>query len=228
MALDTTIDCLAANQIPLNDWDSILRRNPHSGAELIQFEALQAVIRDVVLSDKCDSWIWSLDVLGGFSVVTTRHFMDDQTLEISLDATRWNKCVPIKVNVFIWRLTLNKLPSKLNLHRRCIDVSSGLCPICQDDVESVNHIFFNCDMAKALWDLLAKWWDLDILVCANISEWFSWLDSLRVSSKVRLFLEGVGGTILWSIWSFPNCLVLSTSPPKKAMLCDSIIFQSFL
>ncbi|GJT39823.1 RNA-directed DNA polymerase, eukaryota [Tanacetum coccineum] len=113
--LDSDRDCLVANRIPLNDWASVLRRNPRGGAELIQFEALQAVIRDVVLSNKCDSWIWSLDVSGGFSFASTRHFVDDQTLEIGLDATRWNKCIPIKVNVFIWRLALNKLPSRLNM-----------------------------------------------------------------------------------------------------------------
>nr|GEU62292.1 RNA-directed DNA polymerase, eukaryota, reverse transcriptase zinc-binding domain protein [Tanacetum cinerariifolium] len=68
---ELTKDCLAANRIPLNDWALVLRRNPRSGAELIQFEALQVIIRDVVLSDKCDSWIWSLDVSGGFSVAST-------------------------------------------------------------------------------------------------------------------------------------------------------------
>ncbi|GJT03010.1 RNA-directed DNA polymerase, eukaryota [Tanacetum coccineum] len=125
-------------------------------------------------------------------------------------------------------LSLNKLPSRVNFDRKGIDVGSVLCPICQDDVESVYHIFFSCEMAKVLWDLLAKWWELDILVCANISKWFSWLDSLPASPKMRSFLEPVGGTLLWAIWSFRNHLVFSTSPPKKALLWDSIASQSFL
>nr|GEX09326.1 hypothetical protein [Tanacetum cinerariifolium] len=177
-------ECLVANWIPLIDWASVLRRSPRGGAELSQFENLQAIIRDIVLSEKCDSWIWSLEASGNFSVASTRHYVDNQTLETSPDATRWSKCILIKANVFIWRLTLNKLPSRLNLHSTGINVSSILCPICHVDVESVNHIFFNCDMAKALWDLLAKWLDLDIPICANISEWFLWLDSLRVSTKM--------------------------------------------
>nr|GEU78524.1 zinc finger BED domain-containing protein RICESLEEPER 2-like [Tanacetum cinerariifolium] len=52
-----------------------------------------------------------------------------------------------------------------------------------EDVESVNHIFFSCEMAKALWDLFAKWWELDILFCDNIFNWFSWLDSLKAFNK---------------------------------------------
>ncbi|GKB71672.1 putative RNA-directed DNA polymerase, eukaryota, reverse transcriptase zinc-binding domain protein [Tanacetum coccineum] len=178
--------------------------------------------------DQYDTWIWSLDGADGFSVASVRQLVDSHILVVDQFATRWNRCVPIKINVFMWRLLLNKLPSRVNLDRRGIDVGSILCPICQDDVESVYHLFFSCEMAKDLWDLLAKWWELDIPVCANISEWYSWLDSLHASSKVRLFLEGVGGTLLWSIWSFRNRLVFSSSPPKKALLWDSIVSHSFL
>ncbi|GJX16720.1 retrotransposon protein, putative, ty1-copia subclass [Tanacetum coccineum] len=37
-----------------------------------------------------------------------------------------------------------------------MDIGSVLCPTCQSDVETVNHIFFNCDLAKDLWALLVK------------------------------------------------------------------------
>ncbi|GKA69480.1 RNA-directed DNA polymerase, eukaryota, reverse transcriptase zinc-binding domain protein [Tanacetum coccineum] len=226
--LEIDRECLVVNRIHLSDWSSVLRRAPRGGAESSQFDFLLAAIGDVVLSDQRDSWKWSLHASVGFSVASVRLLVDEHTLEVDNVATRWNKCIPIKVNIFLWRLGLNKLPSKINLQRKGIDVGSVLCPICQDDVESVNHLFFNCDMAKHLWNLLAKWWDLDIPVCANILEWYSWLDSLRASTKVRTFLEGVGGTLLWSIWSFRNRLVFSSPPPKKALLWDSVVSQSYL
>ncbi|GJS49668.1 hypothetical protein Tco_0599789 [Tanacetum coccineum] len=50
-------------------------------------------------------------------------------------------------------------------------------------------------MAKDLWSLLAKWWELDILICANISDWCDWLDDVHVAAKARLILEGVGGLL---------------------------------
>ena len=113
---------------------------------------------------------------------------------------------------------LNKLPIIVNLDKRDIDVGSLLCPICMDDVETVNHIFFSCNMAKDLWSLFAKWWEIDIPVCANISECFEWLDDLTVSNKVRSFIDGVGDTMLWHIWKFRNELIFSNSPPLKAMI----------
>ncbi|GJW41147.1 RNA-directed DNA polymerase, eukaryota, reverse transcriptase zinc-binding domain protein [Tanacetum coccineum] len=164
---------------------TVLRWCPRGGVELSQFQALQAILKDVVLSNQRDSWKWSLDVSTGFFVASVRHLVDSHLLVVDQNATRWNRCVPIKVNVFLWRLSLNKLTSGDNLDRKCIDVGSVLCPICQADVESANHIFFSCEMAKVLWDLLARWWELDISVCANISEWYSWLDSLHASLKVE-------------------------------------------
>ncbi|GKE12104.1 RNA-directed DNA polymerase, eukaryota, reverse transcriptase zinc-binding domain protein, partial [Tanacetum coccineum] len=193
-----------------------------------KFDALNSSIGNVLLTDQCDSWQWNLDVVAGFSVAFVRSLVDDTTLHGDLVATRWNCNIPIKINVFLWRLYLNKLPSKVNLDRKGVEVGSILCPSCLLDVETVNHIFFNCEMAKDLWSLLAKWWELDIPVCANISDWFDWLEEVRVNAKARSILEGVGGTLMWSIWNFRNHLIFSNPPPKKATIWDFIVSHSFL
>ncbi|GKD35815.1 RNA-directed DNA polymerase, eukaryota, reverse transcriptase zinc-binding domain protein, partial [Tanacetum coccineum] len=175
--------------------DQSLKRHPRGGVESSQLEALQAAIGNVVLTDQRDSWKWSLDVTHGFFVASVRSLVDARTLDVDSYVTRWICCIPIKINVFLWRLSLNKLPSRVNLDSKGIDVGLLLCPIYQEDVESVNHIFFSCEMAKDLWELFAKWWELDIPFCDNIFDWFTWLDSLKVSNKVRSFIEGVGGRL---------------------------------
>nr|GEZ01740.1 RNA-directed DNA polymerase, eukaryota, reverse transcriptase zinc-binding domain protein [Tanacetum cinerariifolium] len=124
--------CQVVNQISSNDWNSFLRR-PARG-----------------------------DSSKGFTVASVRHIIDARFLDVSPTATRWIRDIPIKVNVCLWRLSLNKLPSMMKLDKKSIDVDSILCPICNDDVETVNHLFFSCDMAKDLWSLLARWWELGI------------------------------------------------------------------
>ncbi|GKB89671.1 hypothetical protein Tco_0961943 [Tanacetum coccineum] len=47
-----------------------------------------------------------------------RRLLDDFFLPKSDVATRWVKCVPVKVNVFAWRVWLDRLPTRLNLIRR--------------------------------------------------------------------------------------------------------------
>ncbi|GKB15075.1 RNA-directed DNA polymerase, eukaryota, reverse transcriptase zinc-binding domain protein, partial [Tanacetum coccineum] len=116
----------------------------------------------------------------------------------------------------------------VNLDRRDIDVGSILCPICLEDIETVNHIFFSCNMAKDLWSMFAIWWDIDIPVYANVSEWLEWLDDLAVSNKVRSYIDGVGDSLMWHIWKFRNESIFSSSLPKKALIWDSIVSHSFL
>ncbi|GKC63932.1 RNA-directed DNA polymerase, eukaryota, reverse transcriptase zinc-binding domain protein [Tanacetum coccineum] len=182
----------------------------------------------IVLSDKSDTWDWSLNVSSGFSVASVRTLVDSHILDASPVATRWNRSIPIKINVFLWRLSLNKLATRVNLDRKGIDVDSTLCPLCMEDVETVNHIFFSCNMAMVLWGLFASWWELDIPVCANVEDWFGWIDSLHRSNRIKSIIEGAGSTLLWCIWKFRNELIFSSQPPKKSTLWDSILSLSFL
>nr|GFA21439.1 RNA-directed DNA polymerase, eukaryota, reverse transcriptase zinc-binding domain protein [Tanacetum cinerariifolium] len=138
-------------------------------AEMTQFDALKDVIGSISLTDQIDTWKWSLDATGGYSVASARTFVDDTMLETDFMAIKWNRSILIKVNVFLWRLHLNKLPSRVNLDRKGVQIDSTLCQTCQLDVETVNHIFFNCELAKDLLSLLAKWWDLDIpIFCQHL------------------------------------------------------------
>ncbi|GJV63751.1 RNA-directed DNA polymerase, eukaryota, reverse transcriptase zinc-binding domain protein [Tanacetum coccineum] len=226
--LETVKDCSIASRLNLQDLTSVLRRHPRGGVESVQFDGLKAAIGNITLSEHRDSWYWSLGGTNGFSVASIRSLVDSHILNAGNEATHWNRSLPIKVNVFLWRLMLNRLPSRVNLDKRNIEVSSLLCPSCLDDLETVNHTFFNCEMAKDLWSLLAKWWDVDIPVCGNILEWYDWLPNVHISPKARLGLEGVGGTLLWCIWNYRNSLIFSSSLPKKANIWDSIVAQSFL
>ncbi|GKC95059.1 RNA-directed DNA polymerase, eukaryota, reverse transcriptase zinc-binding domain protein [Tanacetum coccineum] len=164
----------------------------------------------------------------GFSIASARKHIDEHILNGCPVSTRWSRCVPIKVIVFIWRLRLDKLPTLMNMDRKGIDVDSLLCPVCREHVESVNHLFFSCGMARDLWVLLARWCDLDILELYNIAEWLLWIDDCQVSKKARLILEGVVAMMMWSLWNFRNALIFLDSKPKKAIIWDSIVYQSFV
>nr|GEZ54304.1 RNA-directed DNA polymerase, eukaryota, reverse transcriptase zinc-binding domain protein [Tanacetum cinerariifolium] len=97
--------CCIANRASLTsaDWFSrILRRTSRGGAELSQFEALIALIGSVQLSDSCDSWQWHPNYTVGYTVASARALVDESILEKDLVATRWNRNIPINVNIFLW------------------------------------------------------------------------------------------------------------------------------
>ena len=137
-------------------------------------------------------------------------------------------CIPIKVNVFIWKLRLNKLPTLDNMDSKGIDIDSLLCPVCNDHVECVDHLFFSCEMAKELWRSLARWVSMDLPEFASIQDWFTWLDAAHMSKRSRTIFEGVASIMMWFIWFFRNASIFSPSKPKKANIWDLIAHQSFL
>ncbi|GJZ54316.1 hypothetical protein Tco_0609201 [Tanacetum coccineum] len=70
--LDTNRESTVANRASISNCHAVLRRCPRGGAELSQLEALQDILKDVVLSDQHDTWIWSLDGADCFSVASVR------------------------------------------------------------------------------------------------------------------------------------------------------------
>ena len=53
-----------------------------------------------------------------------------------------------KVRIFVWRLCLDAIPTMLNLSKSGVQVEP-ICPLCKDDVESIEHAIFKHDIASA-------------------------------------------------------------------------------
>ncbi|GJY95052.1 hypothetical protein Tco_0511413 [Tanacetum coccineum] len=51
-----------------------------------------------------DRWAWDLNGGGDFCVKDARDLVDEVLLPKENVATRWIKTIPIKVNVFAWKL----------------------------------------------------------------------------------------------------------------------------
>nr|GEX34590.1 hypothetical protein [Tanacetum cinerariifolium] len=94
---------------------------------------------------------------GSFKEEQFSKFIEDDHLLLAVGApTRWVKEVPIKINIMAWKVSLDKLPSRLNLSLRGIEFPSITCPICSCAGESCSHLF-----SLVLWPgtLLPNWLD---------------------------------------------------------------------
>nr|GEZ31425.1 RNA-directed DNA polymerase, eukaryota [Tanacetum cinerariifolium] len=114
-------------------------------------------------------------------------------------ATRWIKYVPIKLNVFAWKVRLNRLPTRVNLQHRGVLVSDPLCPICCSEDEDSAHIFFRCRLVTDIVRLVCRWWNMAWSSFGSYSDWLHWFNDIRLSPKVKDLLEGVFYTTWWSI-----------------------------
>ena len=82
---------------------------------MFQYMSLMNPLSDLNLSDKSDKWVWMIGEDGTFTVSATRRWIDDIILSNSGSETRWNTSLPRKVNILIWRVLRDKLPTSFNL-----------------------------------------------------------------------------------------------------------------
>ncbi|GKD77088.1 RNA-directed DNA polymerase, eukaryota, reverse transcriptase zinc-binding domain protein [Tanacetum coccineum] len=93
-------------------------------------EDLMSVLGDCTLScDFKDTWRWLLEDDGRFTVKSLSRIADSKFLHKGEadQETLWNKRVPKKVNIFIWRALRRRLPVRCELDTRGIDLESLLC-----------------------------------------------------------------------------------------------------
>ncbi|GJR59837.1 RNA-directed DNA polymerase, eukaryota [Tanacetum coccineum] len=187
-ALESDKNLTVAAKMAHNDTAFSLRRHPRDGVEMEQFRALSIVIEGVLLHDMVDRWKWTLEGSGEFSVASARKFIDDSRLIGSPQKTRWIKMVPIKVNILAWKIQFDLLPTRLNLSRRGIEIQNICCPVCNKEVESMNHLFFACSLARDIYRKIALWWELTYSEFHSYEEWLAWFCSLRISLKHKELL----------------------------------------
>ena len=112
--------------------------------------------------------------------------------------------VPIKINILAWRVCLDKLPTRLNLSLRGVEIPSIICPLCSIAMESSSHLLFSCQLAQSLMLKVARWCELDIHDFNSYGDWIVWLNKIRLPSKIKEILEGTCYVTWWVIWKFRN------------------------
>nr|GEV94434.1 RNA-directed DNA polymerase, eukaryota, reverse transcriptase zinc-binding domain protein [Tanacetum cinerariifolium] len=168
-------------------------------------------------------WFLFEDVLetlnghGDFSVKSAKEEIDKHFLVTSSSSTRWSKLLHVKLNVFAWRMFLDKIPTMINLFNTGLDVPCVLCSNCGNAVESRNHLLFGCSMALNLFWLVVRWWNIDIINLIDPLTWESWFNGLRLNNLQKLALEASFFSMWWHIWKYRNPVMfaLKMSHPHK-------------
>lgn len=115
----------------------------------------------------------------------------------------------------MWRLAKNILPTRHNLQKKGISLDP-LCPLCHSDVETVEHLFMNCNLSKlalfasplgshAPFNMDIHCWLLDWLSCRN-------------KEGSQLFC-----TILWKLWYARNQAVFKGIAPDLVTLAQTAV-----
>ncbi|XP_071688566.1 uncharacterized protein [Rutidosis leptorrhynchoides] len=149
-----------------------------------------------------DSWKCNFQTNGLFSLSRLKLLIDEKLLPNSLTAyeTERNNLMPQKIGVFIWRVRQNRIPVRTKLEKRGIDLDSLRCPVCDNDIETVDHILLHCSFAKDVWNMVYRWWNIGNMSHLNLERMFcgiKYLNRPNISSKVWQAIEWFTGYSIW-------------------------------
>ncbi|KAJ9564171.1 hypothetical protein OSB04_000137 [Centaurea solstitialis] len=192
-----------------------------SPSESVELRNLLFLCNSFSALGSSDTWSWALENSGCFSTASIRRSFDDLTLAPSSRSHfYWCNWVPAKVNVLVWRIQLNRIPTRFNLMKRGVTLISDSCPLCNSDVETAEHLFRDCAFSKVVFTGLLNWLKITCSPLSNLANLFDWGTSMGFTRVQATILSVVVYTYLWALWDWRNKMVFKNLSPR---LPDGIV-----
>ncbi|KAL4584844.1 hypothetical protein LXL04_009454 [Taraxacum kok-saghyz] len=197
------------------------------GVSAAQIVEMGNILKDVRCVEGKDGWSWEINLEGFFTVASTRNWIDENVLPDAGIKSRWCSWIPKKVNIFVWRVLRNRLPTRGSLQGRGIHLETVRCPLCNEQEETVNHLLGSCTVANAMWGKVFRWMQLQRISVSSMDQLFDWLEGVKVSKDKKKLIEVILCTTLWGMWRYRNDVIHESRLLRKNMLFDFIQDFSF-
>lgn len=128
----------------------------------------------------------------------------------------WKIRVPRRVQAIVWKILKNRLPTRTSLQRRgVIDVTmSTVCPMCTEEEETIQHLFFKCLTTAKVWTAIYKWTGMAFVPHIDlICHFLQHADLLGNQDKEEVASSLWVGT-MWAIWNMRNKLIFDNENPN--------------
>ncbi|KAJ0837207.1 putative reverse transcriptase zinc-binding domain-containing protein [Helianthus annuus] len=201
--------------------------NTDSVAAISEAQDVQAVASQVRMNGGKDKWVWNHCSSGKFSVAAVKHWLGQNYGAPLVRFMRWESWLPSKINIFIWRLELDRIPTRMALVNRRVNIIDSRCPFCEFAHESAFHLIVDCDFVKGVWSKIRDW-------CRIQGGYFdSIIDLLKmdyIANKPKWekkLLRGIMMITCWRIWLERNSIVFHKSRHKVVDIIAGIKSSSF-
>ncbi|XP_076930863.1 uncharacterized protein LOC143595823 [Bidens hawaiensis] len=140
----------------------------------------------------------------------------------------WNNWVPNKVGIHAWSAEMNKIPVLFELVKRGISVRTAVCPICEDELESAEHLMISCVFAQTLWSAISSWCKVPSIFAFSVKDLLGLHRFLHFPKTKAKTFNAVCMTTIWCIWRSRNALVFEGKPINLTNVVGEIKVLSFM
>ncbi|GKB70933.1 RNA-directed DNA polymerase, eukaryota, reverse transcriptase zinc-binding domain protein [Tanacetum coccineum] len=125
------------NKIPWIAWDKFIAPFDKGGLNIGCLKNWRRPLRPCDLTELAE--LQSL--LSNFRITS----LEDDHWEFLLDITR-----SFTINIASWRMENRRIPTRVYLDHIGIDLDSVRCPVCDNDLETEDHILVKCEVAASV------------------------------------------------------------------------------
>ncbi|XP_058766137.1 uncharacterized protein LOC131639679 [Vicia villosa] len=192
---------------------------------------LQGVVSDILATDE---FHWKLNTNGDFSVSSVSHLVSNAkdiawpTSTIKLLEVIWKTTIPAKTKIFAWRFLTNRLPVKVQLGNRGVSyLTSFDCPFCNCHPESLDHIFYHCNVTKAVWNRIYLWLSNDVKLSYEEFKSFGCIQEKEKNTNSKAKLNIIWIALIWCIWNMRNTMVFDNGNFSFDEVIANILYFSW-
>ncbi|KAL9686643.1 hypothetical protein QQ045_031036 [Rhodiola kirilowii] len=114
----------------------------------------------------------------------------------------WSGLAPPKVEMLVWRLYHDSLPTKDNLARKgVLNASHNLnCDLCNHQLESADHVLLQCKWSWSLWTWCIRWWGSYWVAPHTMKALLQGWVIPGTTKTYKRFWKTLSYAIIWTIW----------------------------
>jgi hypothetical protein len=173
---------------------------------------LKSIDESIQFTETEDSLIWKFESKGEYSVSSLYAIVNFRGVQPVYIPSVWKLKIPPRVHVFLWLLFYNKLLTRDNLHKRQ-EIPELCCVFCLEE-ESIPHLFFECVVARKLWEHIAR----ITRICKQVD--LLAITRLWICEKTHIIPNIVHAAVLWSLWKCRNDVCFN----RRSWSCMQVIY----
>ena len=208
------------------------RRGPATVEELSEHQDLDRLLDGVAVSDQRDRWVWNAQENESFSVQSVRNLLHkDDRSQAAIDSCKrfkWEGWVPLKVNLLTWRVARDRIPTRVALVRRGINLQDLSCPLCGCHDEDANHLFVRCEVAFQVWSSICIWCKLSPFFAYDFEDLMLLYKNVHAGKWRKKIIRGIIMVTTWVLWNGRNTKVFQNKDMKILEAVAEVKSKAFL
>ena len=120
----------------------------------------------------------------------------------------WNRRSLPRHTFTAWLFFHQRVPVRHRITKFNNQIGEVLCGLCNEEEETLEHLFLSCTWAREFWQLLSQWWPIPRFN-PTYASFFRALKRMKRSQKQKHITYAMVAAALYQIWRARNTNVLN-------------------